>query len=65
MSEFNFSEELKKMPDTPGVYLMHNKHDDVIYVGSCKFKTACQLIFQKEHKEESEDSIHGRKRGKI
>lgn len=55
MSEFNFSEELKKMPDTPGVYLMHNKHDDVIYVGkSCKFKTACQLIFQKEHKEESE-----------
>ncbi|MFR7644132.1 excinuclease ABC subunit UvrC [Eubacterium sp.] len=33
MSEFNFSEELKKMPETPGVYLMHDKRDDVIYVG--------------------------------
>ena len=33
MSGFNIQEELKKMPDTPGVYLMHNKHDDVIYVG--------------------------------
>lgn len=33
MSNFNFSEELKKMPQTPGVYLMHDSHDDVIYVG--------------------------------
>ena len=33
MGEFNFAEELKKMPQTPGVYLMHDAHDDVIYVG--------------------------------
>ncbi len=33
MSSFNFSEELKKMPQTPGVYLMHDSRDDVIYVG--------------------------------
>lgn len=33
MSDFNFSEELKKMPQTPGVYLMHDSRDDVIYVG--------------------------------
>lgn len=33
MSNFNISEELKKMPQTPGVYLMHDSHDDVIYVG--------------------------------
>lgn len=33
MSDFNFQEELKKMPDTPGVYLMHDSRDDVIYVG--------------------------------
>lgn len=33
MSNFNFSEELKKMPQTPGVYLMHDSRDDVIYVG--------------------------------
>ncbi len=29
MGEFNFAEELKKMPQTPGVYLMHDAHDDV------------------------------------
>lgn len=28
-----FSDELKNMPETPGVYLMHDAHDDVIYVG--------------------------------
>ena len=33
MSGFNIQEELKKMPTTPGVYLMHDIHDDVIYVG--------------------------------
>lgn len=33
MSNFNISEELKKIPQTPGVYLMHDSHDDVIYVG--------------------------------
>lgn len=33
MSDFNFTDELKKMPDTPGVYLMHDSRDDVIYVG--------------------------------
>lgn len=33
MSNFNFSEELKKMPQTSGVYLMHDSRDDVIYVG--------------------------------
>ena len=30
---FDFEEELKKLPGKPGVYLMHDKHDDVIYVG--------------------------------
>ena len=33
MCDFNFEEELKKLPDSPGVYLMHDKRDDVIYVG--------------------------------
>ena len=31
--EFNFEEELKKLPDLPGVYLMHGDLDEVIYVG--------------------------------
>lgn len=30
---FNIQEELKKLPDKPGVYLMHNSKDEIIYVG--------------------------------
>ncbi len=30
---FNIQEELKKLPDRPGVYLMHDKNDTIIYVG--------------------------------
>ena len=30
---FNMEEELRKLPDKPGVYLMHDKNDTIIYVG--------------------------------
>jgi len=30
---FNIQEELKKLPKSPGVYLMHNTHDEIIYIG--------------------------------
>ncbi len=30
---FNIEEELKKLPDKPGVYLMKDKNDEIIYVG--------------------------------
>lgn len=30
---FDISEELKKLPDRPGVYLMHDQQDTIIYVG--------------------------------
>lgn len=30
---FDLREELKKLPDSPGVYLMHAKSDEIIYVG--------------------------------
>ncbi|MCM1179520.1 MAG: excinuclease ABC subunit UvrC [Clostridium sp.] len=30
---FDLKEELKKIPDLPGVYLMHSKTDEIIYVG--------------------------------
>jgi hypothetical protein len=33
---FNLEEELKKLPDKPGVYIMHDKHDTIIYVGKAK-----------------------------
>ena len=31
--KFNISEELKKLPKAPGVYLMHGPVDEIIYVG--------------------------------
>ncbi len=30
---FDFKDELKRVPEKPGVYLMHDKDDEVIYVG--------------------------------
>ncbi len=30
---FNIEEELKKLPARPGVYIMHDSHDEIIYVG--------------------------------
>lgn len=30
---FNIQEELRKLPDKPGVYIMHDKNDSIIYVG--------------------------------
>ena len=30
---FYFEEELKKLPARPGVYLMHDARDNIIYVG--------------------------------
>ncbi len=33
MERFNFDEELKKLPGKPGVYIMHDSKDAIIYVG--------------------------------
>ena len=30
---FIIEEELKKLPKKPGVYIMHDKEDNIIYVG--------------------------------
>ena len=30
---FNIEEELKKLPNKPGVYVMRDKEDNIIYVG--------------------------------
>ena len=30
---FNIEEELKKLPAKPGVYIMHDADDTIIYVG--------------------------------
>ncbi|MBQ3124717.1 MAG: excinuclease ABC subunit UvrC [Clostridia bacterium] len=33
---FDFEDEIKKLPQKPGVYLMYNKDSEVIYVGKAK-----------------------------
>ena len=31
--DFDLQEELKKLPDKPGVYIMHGRKDEILYVG--------------------------------
>lgn len=33
---FNLEEELKKLPKSPGVYIHHDKRDEIIYIGKAK-----------------------------
>lgn len=45
---FDLAEELKKLPDCPGVYLMHDKNDEIIYVGKAiKLKRRVSSYFRK------------------
>jgi len=45
---FNLEEELKKLPAKPGVYLMHDKSDEIIYVGKAiSLKNRVRQYFQK------------------
>lgn len=45
---FNLDEELKKLPAKPGVYLMHDKSDEIIYVGKAiSLKNRVRQYFQK------------------
>lgn len=34
--DFDIKEELKKLPDKPGVYIMHDADDTILYVGKAK-----------------------------
>ena len=44
---FNIEEELKKLPSKPGVYLMHDERDAIIYVGKAiSLKNRVRLYFQ-------------------
>ncbi len=44
---FNIEEELKRLPDSPGVYIMKNKSDEIIYVGKAiSLKKRVRSYFQ-------------------
>jgi len=44
---FDINEELKKLPAKPGVYLMHDERDDIIYVGKAiSLKNRVRQYFQ-------------------
>ncbi len=50
--QFNFEEELKKLPDKPGVYLMHDKNDAIIYIGKARsLRHRVRQYFQASHSE--------------
>ena len=45
--DFNIEEELKKLPGKPGVYLMHDDKDEIIYVGKAiSLKNRVRQYFQ-------------------
>lgn len=45
--EFDIQEELKKLPGKPGVYLMHDEKDEIIYVGKAiSLKNRVRQYFQ-------------------
>lgn len=49
---FEFEEELKKLPDTPGVYIMHDASDAIIYIGKAvSLKKRVRQYFQPSHDE--------------
>lgn len=48
---FNIEEELKKLPNKPGVYIMHDKNDKIIYVGKAiSLKRRVTQYFRKNKK---------------
>ncbi len=48
---FNIKEELKKLPESPGVYIMHNAADEIIYVGKAVIlKNRVRQYFQNSKK---------------
>ncbi len=49
---FDIEEELKKLPDKPGVYIMHDAADDIIYVGKAvNLKNRVRQYFRPSHDE--------------
>ena len=49
---FVIEEELKKLPDQPGVYIMHDSRDAIIYIGKAvSLRKQVHQYFQPSHDE--------------
>lgn len=49
---FDIQEELRKLPDQPGVYIMHDKTDAIIYIGKAvSLRKRVRQYFQPSHDE--------------
>lgn len=49
---FDIQDELKKLPDLPGVYIMHDKNDAIIYIGKAvSLRKRVRQYFQPSHNE--------------
>ena len=49
---FDIQEELRKLPDQPGVYIMHDKTDAIIYIGKAEsLRKRVRQYFQPSHDE--------------
>lgn len=49
---FDFEEELRKLPDQPGVYIMHDESDAIIYIGKAlSLRKRVRQYFQPSHDE--------------
>ena len=49
---FDIEQELKKLPDKPGVYIMHDAADEIIYVGKAvNLKNRVRQYFRPSHDE--------------
>ena len=57
---FDIEEELKKLPASPGVYIMHNAQDDIIYVGKAVIlKNRVRQYFQSSRNLSAKDCTDG------
>ena len=57
---FDIQEELKKLPAKPGVYLMHNSKDEIIYVGKAIKLCNRKVVFSRQPESVCEDSAYGK-----
>lgn len=59
---FDFQEELRKLPDQPGVYIMHDKTDAIIYIGKAvSLRKRVRQYFSRvmmRHQEKTDGGAH-------